>query len=247
MSDFKTLSIVVPIRECAHTLASFFENISLLPSDVEVLLVYYHSTDATLDVCMKYSARVPSVMVVNADIPGIYEAMNIGMAASSGRYILFMGSDDRIDLAGYGEIIKYIKNDQDYPLVLIPVCIVKGESRIVRYPINYPIPAPHHHQGLLFNREFLIRNAILYDLRYKIHSDFDFIQRCLSYATPLLVDTKYHLVDFRAGGLSSSRRRGLLALTEVAYIFISYGGGFTIRFYAALLRKLYYIAKVQRK
>ena len=61
-------------------------------SDIEYIVIDGGSTDDTLSILKNYT-NIIDIMVSEPD-DGLYDAMNKGIAISSGEYIMFLNSDD---------------------------------------------------------------------------------------------------------------------------------------------------------
>lgn len=91
------------IITCTYNSAAFLEDTirsvekqNLDSSLFEHIFVDANSTDNTLHIIADYQKRNPSytIKIVSQKPKGIYNAMNIGIEKSRGRYILFLHSDD---------------------------------------------------------------------------------------------------------------------------------------------------------
>ncbi len=90
------ISIVVPVYNAARTLEftvgsiispSFFDN-------CELILVDDGSTDGSGEVCDGFATIDGAIRVIHQENRGVSQARNAGIAAASGKYIMFVDSDD---------------------------------------------------------------------------------------------------------------------------------------------------------
>jgi glycosyltransferase involved in cell wall biosynthesis len=120
---------------------------------------------------------------------GIYDAMNIGLAKSTGRYVWFLNSGD---LVNERSTLKHL-----HPVLLQDKWdIVYGETQMVdiQYNVigsgsensNRPLPETLHYNSFKYgmnvvHQSFIVKREIapLYDLRLKHVSDIDWILRIL--------------------------------------------------------------------
>lgn len=93
------LSIVIPVYnveaylpECLDSVLSGGE----YAGEYEIILVNDGSTDGSPAICRAYAAEHPCIKVVDQPNQGLSEARNTGIRHASGRYILFLDSDDFI-------------------------------------------------------------------------------------------------------------------------------------------------------
>lgn len=118
------ISVVVPVYNTGEPLRRCINSIlNQTYSPIEIILVDDGSTDkATIDICDEYALNNPSVRLVRQANGGPSKARNTGINSASGKYIVFVDSDDYIDPDGYQNLyenaIKY-----DAKLVLGTMCI----------------------------------------------------------------------------------------------------------------------------
>jgi hypothetical protein len=95
--DTLTASLIVCTRNRASQLRDFLERISLLqdpPGGWELILVDNASTDATAAMIKAFATRVSfPVRYVQAPVPGLARARNVGLAHAQGRIIAFTDDD----------------------------------------------------------------------------------------------------------------------------------------------------------
>lgn len=100
------LSIVIPVYNVEAYLRQCLD--SVLKSDgaqhCEVILVNDGSTDSSPEICREYTAQYGNVRLVNQPNQGLSEARNTGIREATGKYILFLDSDDFL----YEGSLKYI-------------------------------------------------------------------------------------------------------------------------------------------
>jgi ribosomal protein L30E len=166
--------------------------------------------------------------------------MNKGVIVSTGNYLYFMGSSDKIFSTS---TIFFILSKINFRVIenLLACAIKISHKNQPSYPkLSNNIPIIHH-QGALFNLGKL-KEIGFYDLNYKIFSDFDLILRYIKRNGVCYIDTV--ACEFQVGGISTSRKDLLLKLKEYSTIYLKYGGRITDgRFLLAITRILYYYFK----
>lgn len=174
--------------------------------NVEYIIIDGNSTDGTIEIIEKYSNRL-AYWISERDT-GIYDAMNKGVKASSGDWLLFINADDSIvhdrvieevvpflnranTLIAYGQI-RFIFSEENDKLYGEEWNLVKNKFRHIANCI--PHQATFHHKSLFENE--------LFDSSFQIAGDYDFLLRHLknNEATfiPILV------AKMRADGISFS-------------------------------------------
>lgn len=168
-------------------------------NDFEYIIIDGASTDGTIDVLAQYKDKIDYIISEPDD--GIYHAMNKGIAAASGDYIIFLNGDDYFDNDGVlDKIADYC--DGDNIVIGREYCgsrlsdVVDFESVESKfYGLFYP------HQST-FIPKHLFDEYGYYSLNYKVSSDFEWICRAI------LSGARINWVDvivshYSNGGLSS--------------------------------------------
>ena len=170
--------------------------------------------------------------------------MNEGIRKSSSDYIVFIGGDDKIIFNNIPSIkfqINYLPKKPD--LCLMPVYISHDKKEKLIIPRLDKSPYMYHHQSILFNKRFLLDNNLFYSEKYKIHSDFDFIQKCFNQEIKITNILKYPLVLFGTSGSSTSSSFIYISSIELVKIFFKYKAIFSFKFFISILRKIHYFFK----
>ncbi len=92
------ISIIVPVYNSEKYIRDTVESIIAQDFDrVEILLVDDGSTDMSIDVAKEIIRDDLRFKIVRAKHGGVSHARNIGIKMASGRYILFLDSDDKLE------------------------------------------------------------------------------------------------------------------------------------------------------
>lgn len=90
-------SIIVPVYNVEMYLKECIDSIvSQEFEDFELILVNDGSTDYSGDICEQYGKTYKNIIVVNKENGGQSSARNVGFKNSSGKYIVYLDSDDFI-------------------------------------------------------------------------------------------------------------------------------------------------------
>lgn len=175
--------------------------------EVEYIVIDGGSTDNTCDIIQKYENAI--TYWVSEPDQGIYDAMNKGIAASTGDIIAFLNSDDWYESNTFERVKEYF-SESDADMVSGCICCVRnGERSIIHskeqdnaddyfLDIGFPHPA-------LFVRAKLFKRYGAFDTDYKIAADYDWMLRvCLAGVKVLVVNDC--LTFFSYGGVSTLRR-----------------------------------------
>ena len=89
------VSVLMPVHNGGVFLDAAIESIlSQTETDLEVVAVENGSTDGSLAVLRRHATRDTRVRVIEAGQVGLVAALNLGLAAATGRYLARMDADD---------------------------------------------------------------------------------------------------------------------------------------------------------
>ena len=152
--------------------------------NVEYIIIDGGSTDGTLDIIKKYEHAID--YWVSEKDKGIYDAMNKGISCATGNFIGLLNADDLIyeqSLLLYANEI--CLNRYDYLYSSVDLTRLSGEIYGIFKPIKSPLffgvlrQMPFAHQSF-YARLSVYKKIGLYNLKYKLSADFDFLYSVLS-------------------------------------------------------------------
>lgn len=135
------VSIVVPVYKVEKYLKDCIDSILCQTyNNLEVILVDDGSPDNCPEICDNYAQQDPRIRVIHKENGGISDARNVGVAAATGDYLMFVDSDDWLEPNSisclYEQIIAY-----DAPLAIGCMQQIDDISKTVLYS-NYHKDAP---------------------------------------------------------------------------------------------------------
>jgi glycosyltransferase involved in cell wall biosynthesis len=165
-------------------------------SDFEYVIIDGNSTDGSKEVILNYQHKL--TYWVSEPDHGIYDAMNKGIKAAKGEYLLFMNSGDV--LVNDATILnvcaeKLVEDIVAFDCFLEKNNIVVGRrTHIAKPTLFYVIRHGFKHQSTFIKRS-LFEKLGLYNDFYKIAGDYEFWVRCFlessttskSYAIPIAI------------------------------------------------------------
>ncbi len=203
------ISIIVPtFNSEAHAPRCFESVLRQTHRDLEVVAMDGGSTDGTLAYLRGLAERDPRVRVWSEKDRGVYDAYNQGIVRASGRWLLFLGSDDELHAENtLAEVSAYLTEDYDLVYGNVLMCgnaswAAHGTIFNGAYTTKKLGRVNISHQALFYRRDVFERFG-RYDLRYPVLADWAFnlkvFPQCRSRYMDLVV------ARFHAGGLSTQQ------------------------------------------
>ena len=196
--------------------------------NVEYIIIDGGSNDSTVKIIKKYINEID--YVVSERDNGIYDAMNKGITLCNGNIIGILNSDDYYSDDIFNEIVNPLKYN-NYDLIhgdirLIYNRVTKIHStRKMNYLFKY-ITTPFKHPSLFIKKD-VYKKIGLFDLNFKIVSDYDFMLRCINNNVKVLstkkVNTNMRMVGVTSGNnnLSSEKELKKLYKKHLNSLFLS--------------------------
>lgn len=201
------ISIIVATYNAEQVLDRCLQSIAAQSCrDWELIVIDGGSTDGTVAIIQSHAEHI--AYWHSRPDAGIYDAWNQALPHARGDYICFLGADDALHSPDTIKDISAAVGDARYDLI---TC--RGQIRNASGLIKRVIGAswqdsklPRHfavcHPGLLHHRSIFERHGV-FDYRYKIAADLDFLLRLPSKIQCL--DLPIVTVDIQDDGISRSR------------------------------------------
>lgn len=185
----------------------------------EYIIVDGLSTDGSVD----YIKSVKDTKIIIEKDKGIYDAMNKGILHSNGDYIIFMNSGDCFSGNNILESINTLIDEQHTKVDFIYGDAYEenedGTEKI--YKKSRGVDKAwygmfSHHQSMVFSNHIIKDKKLLYNLKFRLSSDWDFVLRflkCTEKKNILYIPNPMSV--FEMGGFSSNF---LLGIKEQATI-----------------------------
>ncbi len=156
--------------------------------DFEHILIDGLSKDDTITVARRYG--IDTLRIISEKDNGIYDAMNKGLRAALGKYILFLNAGDSFastdSLAHFAQAAREFNPD----IIYADTVIVSAEREILR-PRHLDAPEiltlNSFSQGMLVcHQAFMVKRDIApaYDTHYRFSADYDWTIKCIKATTP---------------------------------------------------------------
>jgi glycosyltransferase involved in cell wall biosynthesis len=163
------VSIIMVVFRAREELKNLLDNVfGLDTSGFELIVVDGGSQDGTVELLRYWDEKID--YWVSEPDSGIYDAMNKGIAAAQGEYILHLNEGDRLTSLPHEALAMCLAQGVD--VASFPV-ITEGEIFYPRTGFLLRIVNTWHHQGTFYRRS----RELGYDARYRAMGDFDLNQR----------------------------------------------------------------------
>jgi glycosyltransferase involved in cell wall biosynthesis len=176
-------SIIIPTYNSGATIRRCLESLAVQTfTDFEVLVMDGVSTDDTLRITEELAGAFQGrIRITSEPDKGVYDAMNKGILGARGKWLLFLGSDDRLNddlvLEKASASLRTSREDIVYGSVIFQHCRVNygGPFSLGKILLEGNIC----HQAIFYNKTVFEKIGV-YDLAYKIYADYDYNVRCFS-------------------------------------------------------------------
>jgi len=128
--------------------------------NLEYIIIDGGSTDQTLGIIKKYNFAIDYWISEKDD--GIYDAMNKACRLAMGKGLIFLNSGDKF-------IDQVFKKKPKIPSIIPCHVLEKDKKNWIKKLSDPKCGMPTSHQAMIFSNK-----KILYDLNYKVSSDYDF-------------------------------------------------------------------------
>ncbi len=173
-------SIITVCRNSERVLHKAMESLSAQHyKDYEWVVIDGASTDGTLKIVQSFSSA--PLLVVSEPDHGIYDAMNKGVAKARGDYVFFLNSDDALyDEKVLQDVSDWLDRNPAVDLVYGSVVNVRADGDWLRdfgHVDKYNIIEDGICHQAIFARRLLFTDVGLFDPRFKLNADYDWIIR----------------------------------------------------------------------
>ena len=193
------------VRDIERTLQSV---INQTYTNIEYIIIDGASTDGTLDIIRRYQNRIATL--ISEKDKGIYDAMNKGLAAATGDYVLFMNSGDEIYSPDTVQNVFSASHDAD---------IYYGETEMIdgagkslgqrRHKAPEQFTWKDFKYGMAISHQAIyIRRSLTqnYNPKYQLSADIDWILQAAKKAVKI-VNVHQYVAKYLVGGMSKTKHR----------------------------------------
>lgn len=173
------ISIIIPIYNVEDYLERCLDSIlnQNISGDIELICINDGSTDNSLSILENYKRDYPFITLINQTNIGLGATRNKGMKMATGKYLMFVDSDDWLEQGCFSTLITYAKDlDSDFIEFETLVRNNKGEliksyntfnQEYTEYPLENYLQKTNTllitAWSKLWRREFIIKNHIYFE------------------------------------------------------------------------------------
>jgi glycosyltransferase involved in cell wall biosynthesis len=173
------ISIIIPIYNVEDYLERCLDSIlnQNISDDIELICINDGSTDNSLSILENYKRDYPFITLINQTNIGLGATRNKGMKMATGKYLMFVDSDDWLEQGCFSTLITYAKDlDSDFIEFETLVRNNKGEliksyntfnQEYTEYPLENYLQKTNTllitAWSKLWSREFIIKNHIYFE------------------------------------------------------------------------------------
>lgn len=214
------ISVIIPIYNTEKYLSECIESITNQTyKNLEILLINDGSKDKSIVICNKYKNKDKRIKVIDKENSGVSDTRNLGIKKSTGKYIIFIDSDDFIEkdmmkkmyeeaIEKKADVVRCLANIYDKENNIKKEKMPKFENRLLTkkdlkteiYEFCTPSGINCYSPLLLIKKE----KIVLFDTNLTMMEDTEFYIRLL-----LKIDSIYfmkeYLYNYRYNESSSSK------------------------------------------
>jgi len=200
------ISVIIPTFNSAKTIEDTLESImSQNWPDLQIIIQDGGSTDDTRSIVGKYPTALSGWQ--SEPDNGIYDAMNKGIGRATGEIIAILNSDDTWLPGTLERVASAFSRNPDVGIVSGSIEVWEDLPSGAKVVLRSSLLHLHNGMTVQHPATFVRRNVYervgLFNTRYQIGADYDFVLRCLEANISWIILTDV-LVRMRAGGKGGS-------------------------------------------
>ena len=123
------ISIIIPVYNVEEYLPKCLNSvINQTLTDIEIICINDGSTDNSLEILNEFAKQDRRITIINKENEGVSKARNFGLKRATGKYLMFVDSDDWLELTACEEAYQTIEKDNS-DLVIFNYYTVKGNTK----------------------------------------------------------------------------------------------------------------------
>jgi glycosyltransferase involved in cell wall biosynthesis len=171
MNNHNLISIIIVVYNAEPTIANAIDSVlHQTYTNIELVIIDGLSSDKTVSIVKNYANKIG--FFISEKDNGIYDAMNKGIAAAKGEWVLFLGADDCLFSKSIIEEVFSNANYDKYDMVYGNVEL-STSKKILGAEKNYFKLLEQNicHQAIFYSRDVFVKKGG-FNIRYKILADY---------------------------------------------------------------------------
>jgi Glycosyl transferase family 2 len=216
------LSVILPTYNVERFVEDCIRSVEAQDIDhrqYEVIVVDDGATDGSIDRVVELQQEYDNIIVLHQPNGGLSAARNRGIRAAKGKYLLFVDTDDRVEVNCFGKMLSVAESHPEIDFVgfnyvihfnsgleTIPKCPTPGVDTIkgIEYYEKF-VERDYHVWRYLFSRQFLLRNDLLF-LEGISFEDAELTPRLMCLAMrAIFFDLPFYHYYIRPGSISTTK------------------------------------------
>lgn len=179
----------------------------------EIIFVDGGSVDNTVDDII---LLMPSARIIIAEPNGIYDAYNLGLSYATGKYVIFLGVDDRIEV-GINNVMDLIEDLSDeYDMVICQSKLMPINKITNHFKNDFNLINNNFcHQSILYRRKCI--ESLKFNIKFNVMADWIFNMKIYGKSKNLIKYSESVITTYQLNGYSGKNRD---LLWERYHIFI---------------------------
>ncbi len=223
------ISIITVCKNSESTIRDTLNSVSKVLNgnhNVEYIIQDSLSIDSTLEIVKEYSKKINNLRIFSERDTGLYEGMNNAISRCTGKYVLFLNSDD-ILLNQFNSFLDFTIKNKNIDFYTAPVVFFRRPNyKIKRVFLSYPercnpiknlilsyVPA---HPGFICDLDLLMKTP--FDTNYKGAADYNQLLQITLKSKNKRKNFNKPIIAMAMGGQSNTFRGFKIAMAEMKKI-----------------------------
>lgn len=216
-------------------------------NDYEYLIIDGASKDGTVALARQYDCVT---RIISEPDRGLYDAMNKGIKAATGEYLIFLNAGDSLYTPDTLKKIHDFIGENRPDILYGKTAIVDSDRHFIsmrRLKTPETLSWKSFRMGMLVcHQAFIVRRELapLYDLSYRFSADFDWCIRCMKKARTI-ANTRLILINYLNEGVTTRHHKA--SLKERYRIMVKYYGFISVSLLHLWFAARYYTTRLLGK
>lgn len=220
--DKNLVSIIIPVYNGEKHIEKCIRNVlKQTYSNIEIIVLNDGSTDKTKKILENMASESGNLKVINKNNSGVSDTRNLGIKLASGKYVIFLDSDDflekqaiekmmvkvkenNFDILIYGFKVNGSSNRSNDTETLKKLCKSSvNKNDILKSVISTKNNIFGYVWRALYSKELILKNNIFFPKGIKISEDYMFFLNAINCSKNILIDyNEYYMYNINDQSMS---------------------------------------------